>query len=146
MADYWGPVVSDETPPSTANQRHLINAFHCSGSYCDNLHLRNKQINDAEHKASGWSSWFSEEENNFYICNDETHGYLAGIACKDSYCDNLSLQCVIVSSKTKTECYWTKYFSEEEGQMKLKEGYYAVGIRCSGSYCDNKSIYACNAL
>jgi hypothetical protein len=70
---------------------------------------------------------------------------MTGLACRGRFCDALSLQCTTIPNKRKTRCYWTPYFSEEQGTLTLRNGYYAVGIQCSSRYCDNKRIYACTA-
>jgi hypothetical protein len=140
-ADFWSPSTSEEYPPLTSYEPNLINAFKCSGHYCDNLRIRNHNVN-VDYNSSYWTSYFSEEGTNYRTCAGSR--FMTGLACNGRYCDNLSLQCTS-TNKTKGYCYWTPYFSEEAPYLYLWPGYYAAGMRCSGSYCDNKSIYACHA-
>lgn len=143
FADFWSASTSEEYPPLTSYEPYLINAFKCTGGYCDNLRIRNHNVG-ADYNSSYWTSYFSEEGTNYRICSG-SHSFMTGLACKGGNCDNLTLQCTNIS-KTKGACYWTPYFSEEATYSYLAAGYYAAGMKCRGGWCDNKSILACQAL
>ncbi len=143
MADFWSRRVSEETPPFTTYRPHLINAFDCTGRFCDNISMHSRS-NGSNYANNYWTSWFSEEGSNSRSCTG-VNRFITGIACKGRFCDNLSLQCSTITNKRKGSCYWTPYFSEESGVMSLRNGYFAVGMQCRGRFCDNKRIYACQA-
>lgn len=141
---YWSGRTSEEYPPLTSSNKYLIDAMYCSGSYCDNVYIRNKRTYRT-YDHNYWTSFFSEEGTNYRTCSGSSN-FMTGISCKGKYCDNVSIQCTNLINSTKGACYWTPYFSEEAGYSYLNPGYYAAGLRCKGSYCDNKSIYACRLL
>lgn len=141
---YWSSRTSEEYPPITSSNRYLIDAMYCSGGYCDNIYFRNKRTyRNYDHNY--WTSFFSEEGTNYRTCG-ASNSFMTGVACKGSNCDNVSIQCTNLINSSRSSCYWTAYFSEEEGYKYLPSGYYAAGLRCRGAYCDNKSIYACRLL
>lgn len=64
----------------------------CSGKYCDNLVLHYLSTAKLSHTGQcSWSEWVSEEGSGERLCADGT--YVAGMKCKGSYCDNMSLYC-----------------------------------------------------
>jgi len=137
----WSSRTSEEYPPLTVSNLHLIDAFFCSERYCDNLYIRKAHIN-RQFGTNYWSGYFSEEGTNFRTCAG--NAFMTGVSCKGSYCDNISIQCTTLQNTTKNHCAWTPYFSEEAAYNYLPTGTYAAGMRCQGRYCDNKSIYACH--
>jgi hypothetical protein len=40
-------------------------------------------------------------------------------------------------------CYWTGWFSEEQGPRYCAMDRYVVGMECDGKYCDNVRLYCC---
>ncbi len=141
----WSNYTSEEYQPLTASNPQTITAFQCTGSYCDNIRLNYFYYTkpNIRYGASVWSRYFSEEGDNWLICNG-TDSFMTGLSCNGSYCDNVSIQCTRVLGVAKTNCIWTGYFSEENGgYLYLPPGYFAAGLQCSGSYCDNKRVYAC---
>jgi hypothetical protein len=138
----WSLLTSEELPPVTAFNGHLVSAVRCTGSYCDNVALGYEAVPGSNHSTNGWTPYFSEEGTNWQICDD---GFMTGISCRGSYCDDVSLQCTRVLGVTKGSCAWQPWFSEEAQYSYLPQGYYAAGLACRGSYCDDLSIYACQA-
>lgn len=138
----WSGLTSDGYPPLTASNGRLISAMRCKGSYCDNVYLGYEIVPGVNHATNYWTSYFSEEAPSSQVCSGPNN-FMTGISCKGSYCDNVSLQCTLVSGKTKTTCKWMPWFSEEAEYSYLEPGYYASGLACRGSNCDNMSILAC---
>jgi len=137
----WSPRTSEEYPPITVSNLHLINAFFCSGKYCDNLYIRKAHTN-RQFGTNYWTSYFSEEKSNFRTCAGNS--FMTGLSCKGRFCDDISIQCTTIPKAFKNHCAWTPYFSEEIGFRSLPSGKYAAGMRCKGGFCDNKSILACH--
>lgn len=141
----WSTYTSEEYPPLTASNGQLISAMFCGGAYCDNIYLGYENVG-VNYTWNSWTTYFSEEGTYWRTC-DGSNSFMTGISCQGDYCDNVSLQCTVVSGKTKTGyCYWTPYFSEEAGYSYLPDGYYAAGLACSGSNCDDLSILACQTF
>jgi hypothetical protein len=141
QADWVGPA-SDEYKPQVCPLGVLTTAVRCTGSFCDNIFLG---CFTGSFLVSGrtWENFISEESpNNFKYCYP---GFITGVACKGSYCDNISVECSSLTSfSSPGPCFWTGYFSEEQGgQLTFPTGYYAAGVQCSGRYCDNMRFYAC---
>ena len=141
----WSPPTSEEPPPLTAFSANLISGMQCTGSYCDNVALGYEAAFGINYGRNSWTPYYSEEGTNWAICDGST-GFMTGISCQGSYCDNVSLQCTGVIGKTKGSCAWQPWFSEEAQYSILPGGYYAAGLACRGGYCDDFSIYACQAL
>ena len=129
---------------------YAVAGIRCGGGHCDNKQLYCCPYltqSDNARKTSA-SREISEESgggrhNNF----STSSGFLGGLKCKGSNCDNLIGQ-LFTSSNLKNvgECYDTSYFSEE-GSAKgvCKEDWYVAGIACTGSYCDNLRLRCCKS-
>lgn len=149
LAQFWSPFTSEEYPPLTSPNRYLINRMQCTGSFCDNVRIQNV-LTSRTYNHSYWSSFFSEEGSgsglNQRTCTSSSE-FMTGIACNGGYCDNVSIQCTQLLSSSRSGCYWTASFSEEQVYSEpVPAGYYAAGLRCLGSNCDNKQIYMCRLL
>lgn len=143
LADWGSRGTSEEYPPLTASNQTLINRLFCSGSFCDTTWI-NTVRTYRNFGANYWTPYFSEEGTNYGICSGS--GFVTGVSCNGSYCDNVSIQCTTLDATNRGLCYWTSYFSEEAGYSSaLPAGYYVAGLQCRGSYCDEKRIYACLA-
>lgn len=141
----WTGYTSEEFAPLQCVSGRLIRGVECQGRYCDNIRADcvDAGVTIVE---SSWTSYFSEEGNGSAderICPGNE--FVTGISCDHSYCDNISLQCSLVSGRTKGACAWSGWFSEEHGPSTAPAGRYLAGVECDGSYCDNKRYYYCAA-
>lgn len=149
--------VSEETPPATCGNR-LVAGITCAGSYCDNV---TPICGSSRHELYDirWSAFVSEEGDGTVGCNvsnpfergDWPSGepaFIAGFACKGSYCDSVALECVALrdafpGSLGGDRCRWTDSVSEETPTLRFPSGFGAIRMRCRGDYCDNKSFFIC---
>lgn len=91
---------------------------------------------------STWTTHFSEENTSYRYC-PPLH-WMAGIACKGGWCDDVSIQCTYYPNVNPRDCYWTGWIAEENGgTLQFGPGFYARGAQCSGSRCDNMRFYVC---
>lgn len=138
----WGPITSDEYPPSSCGDGSVINGFRCFGDYCDNLQ---PSCSGAVFGASGseaWTSLFSEEGVNYRIC--PTGSWAMGLQCTGDYCDNVAIQCYTPPTVVaQADCHYVGAISEESPGIFFPSGYYARGATCTGDYCDNMNFYVC---
>src|SRR5512147_2504911 len=140
QADWLGPV-SEEFIPLVCPLGVLPTAVRCTRGFCDNIYLGCFAGPFAVSQRT-WQNFISEESpNNFRYCYP---AFITGVACKGSYCDNVTVECSNLSALgAPTNCFWTGFFSEEQGQLTFPTGYYPTGVQCSGGYCDNMSFYVC---
>ena len=140
----WTAYTSEEYPPLECPYGYAAQGVDCDGSYCDNVALYCTDTG----RQTGWTTWgpnFSEEGSG---SADEGHcvggdAWVTGVNCSGSYCDNLSLRCSqIIGSSTGT-CWWSAWYSEEQGSFFGNGGTYLKGMECDGSYCDNKRYRYC---
>lgn len=138
-----GPI-SEETGSKFCPNGYAIRGITCSGKYCDNKTLTccrylNGQDNDVR---GGWAPRISDEPpNNFYTNNG---GWIAGIACRGNYCDNISLNFFYTGKLRNTgQCFFNLEFSEEKGYDQCPDNHFVSGLRCNGPYCDNIALYCC---
>ncbi len=139
---YWTGWFSEENPAGLCSQSHVVNGYDCSGSYCDNQRLKCTNPGITSTNSSYWTSYFSEENQSWRYCS-WPYGWLAGIDCHGSYCDNIAMRCITTNKQAKS-CFWGGWFSEEDPPFNAPYGYQLRGIQCGGSYCDNKRYYYCN--
>lgn len=134
--------LSEETEPAICPNQYHMSGVICRGKYCDNKYLlcqRSKY--NTPHSNVSWSPWFSEEApNNHFVSHD---GVVIGIRCQGAYCDNMSLATMPIPASTVRACYWTPFFSEEQGFMECNPGYVVSGLQCNGGYCDNIALNCC---
>lgn len=91
----WSPFFSEEGsgrlyPPEQATR--FLSGLRCRGSYCDNLgmqYLTTARLRFRDQCYQG--PWFSEEGGAKQECRDGE--WVGGLACRGSYCDDLSLFC-----------------------------------------------------
>ena len=139
--------VSDGTGSKFCPSGYAIQGITCQGQYCDNKIIKccpYMNGNPDREIRGGWSPRFSEEPpNNFYTNN---RGWIAGIACFGSYCDNISLNYFYTKNLRNTgQCGFRRFFSEEQGSDECPPGQFVSGMRCNGAYCDNISLYCCQS-
>lgn len=88
-----------------------------------------------------WTDYFSEEDPPG-VCSGTR--LMRGFECEGSYCDDLRIDCSLISVGDQLDSSWSDYFSEEgsypEDAGICPPGSWVTGIDCSGSYCDNVSI------
>lgn len=141
----WTGYTSEEHPPLQCTTGRLIRGVECQGQYCDNIRADcvTAGVSIVE---SSWTSYFSEEGNG--SADERTcagNEFVTGIACDHDYCDNISLQCSLVTGRTKGACAWSGWFSEESGPSTAPAGRFLAGVECDGSFCDNKRYLYCAA-
>lgn len=148
VAASLGPI-SDETPPAICNPGWFVSELQCKGRYCDKLSIKCQQVPGAQITDASWTAWVSEEKGGRQSC-PSPNSYLAGLACRGSYCDKVSLYCVQINNAQSQSCAMTKTFSEENGgKLSLflgdKSGQRFLGnmLQCKGRYCDKKSFQSC---
>jgi len=74
--------------------------------------------------------------------------FVERIRCRDSYCDDMNLYCVLFSNgghyrfiEQEYTKYWSNEFSEEgEHHGSCGAGLAVVGMKCRGSNCDNITL------
>lgn len=148
----FGQTTSDELPPVSCGNR-LVTALRCSGRYCDNITLScggpAHQIYDVK-----WTAFISEEGGAEASCDlvapffgkaDKALGFVTGVKCRGSYCDDVSLQCVSLrdARANETRCQWTRWISEETGPIVFAPGTGATKMQCRGRYCDDMRFWVC---
>lgn len=88
--------------------------------------------------------------DNFHLCfgglGPDNKGIVTGIACYGRYCDAQRIQCKKPATGRLGNCWWSGWFSEEQGIVDFGPNQYVTGYECSGRYCDNKSFYVCAAM
>lgn len=72
-------------------------------------------------------------------------GFITGLACKGSYCDNVSIQCASFRDAfpSANGCRWTPWISEETGPVIFAPRTGATKIQCRGRYCDDMRFWVC---
>jgi hypothetical protein len=147
----FGQITSDELAPVSCGNR-LVAGITCTGRYCDNI----KAIcGGPAHQIyqMKWMPFVSEEGNAVTTCAlpaffgkaDPGTGFVTGFACKGSYCDNVSLQCVSLRDAYPdvNRCRWTGWISDETGTVLFPPDNGATKMECSGRYCDNMRFWLC---
>jgi len=151
----WIGPVSEEAGKNSATCGSAgvgATAAFCSGAYCDDMYLfcgslpRGFATTGVD---GGWTPYVSDENNSpAALCG--AGNIVDGIRATGSYADNVSIHCTSANFPTQgTNCAWTPWFSEEQGQQNFKATLYgrftavARGVKCSGSYCDNMSYFVC---
>lgn len=141
----WTGYTSEEFAPLECASNRLIRGMDCEGSFCDNVRADcvTASVTTGE---SSWTSYFSEEgsgDADQRICPGNE--FVTGFTCKDSYCDKVSLECSLVSGRTKGNCAWSSWYSDEDGPWTAPNGRFLVGVECDGSFCDNMRYRFCAA-
>jgi hypothetical protein len=90
----WSGWISEERPNNTATTRSgFVAGLQCKGAYCDNVRLQ--YLSTPDLRNTGHCSnqpYVSEEGSGTSICGG--YGtFVAGMSCKGSHCDNVSLEC-----------------------------------------------------
>jgi len=88
----WTPYFSEEgTNYRVCSGNSFMTGINCRGSYCDNISLRCTVVRGKIRGAAcNWTPWFSEEaEYSPYLGGPDY--YAAGLACRGSYCDDMSI-------------------------------------------------------
>lgn len=142
----WSYQVSEENGYYQCPPGYAIAGMKCSGRYCDNKFL---QCCSYYHQVDAqaifdWSPWFSEEKPGYATAQ----GFVAGIACHGSYCDDIRLLYMRSPLVRNTnQCYQLGPMSEEHfnNVRNCAPGYLVSGATCSGSYCDNIDLRCCRA-
>jgi hypothetical protein len=70
-------------------------------------------------------------------------GHITGMRCTSDFCDNMFLECGVLSSSSLSGCAWTGWVSEEGGGLN-NWNKSARAAQCSGAYCDSMRFLACN--
>ena len=141
--------ISEETPPGTCGNR-LLAGVTCTGDFCDNIYLRCGTSSRLLYNVT-WTGFVSEEGTgraSCYLRNRSgvyEYGFITGMACNGSYCDNVALECASAYSyrPDTSRCHYTNWVSEENSPLIFPAGYGAIRMLCSGSFCDNKSFLVC---
>jgi hypothetical protein len=95
MRNYHSEWISEESGGGRSNQystRDFINGLSCRGAYCDDVFPH--AVSSPRFRNAGacrWTRYFSDEPPAGAQCGGDT--FVAGIRCRGSYCDDLSLQC-----------------------------------------------------
>jgi hypothetical protein len=138
----WTAWTTDGAAPVETGGTSLARGLRCSGRYCDDVSLLG---GDAGYglTASWWTDWFSEEGQNWRVC--DSNGFVTGMQCSGSYCDNVSLRCSqLDNGGVRAGCYWTAGISEEGGgRFVAPAGMYVAGASCNGRYCDDMHLLMC---
>lgn len=137
----WGTWFSEEDPGSTCRSGSLVTGVECSGWYCDSMRLE-CHPGSVTNGQRTWSPWFSEEGNNWWICDGT--GFISGMTCSGGYCDNISVECTITNSTPGIHtCIWSPYYSDTTPQFLAPGGYAVKGVQCAGLNCASKRYYYC---
>ncbi len=161
-----GQSFSEETPIRDCPAGKVMIGLECSGSYCDNKRLvcgvpsassgtYSSQGADLYVDPFQWTqAWFSEGQFSYFL-----YGWVNGLECSGSYCENLLLRGQDVfsdSSEThkvspvNNACYVTGWISEEnhadsstQNYVVCRKDHAVAGVACSGSYCDKLALMCC---
>lgn len=126
----------------------VISGIRCRNDYCDDMQARFEipERSAGSQVAAFWSSrstTLSEENGGEYVCPSDH--FVSGLHCYGSNCDNIDIRCSQFSNRPRGFCYWENgWFSEEQGEITFRDGYYLAGMRCRSSYCDDKQFYLCH--
>jgi len=139
---HWTRWTTDGAAAIETGDTFLNRGLRCSGRYCDDIGLLSVE-SGYRLADSWWTDWFSEEGQNYRICDKE--GFVTGLGCSGSYCDNIALRCSQLSGAgSRRRCFWTGAISEENGgRFVAPERTYVAGVSCNGRYCDNLNLYLC---
>jgi hypothetical protein len=144
----WSPYTSEEFLPAECASNRLVDGVDCEGSYCDLVSLDCETVNNFAFGESTFAPTISEETSGGstgggdYICDSDE--WVTGIRCTGGYCDNVSIECTVVSNRGKRFCGWTTWISEETSSASTPAlGYWIDGVDCKGSYCDQMRFHYC---
>lgn len=85
-----------------------------------------------------WTGWTSDE---FAPVTCVSGRLIHGVECHEDYCDNVRVDCGLVSGVSFGSSSWTSYFSEENTNYRVcGANEWMTGIACTGDNCDNVSI------
>jgi tetratricopeptide (TPR) repeat protein len=134
--------VTDELPGQECPPGYAIKGITCKGSNCDDKYLKCCPTNYSfRYNEMFMTYWFSEEPPSAY---SNKGCVIVGIWCRGRYCDDMMLKGIPVNNQA-TNCYWTRFFSEEGWNFGECSGNsFVSGITCSGGYCDNLSLMCCS--
>lgn len=137
----WSAWISDEDDPVGCGAGRLVSGVDCDGGFCDNVRI-NCVSAGVSFEDSYYTTYFSEEGvNNARTCGPNE--WVTGIDCAGNNCDNVRLQCSTVLDASVGACFWSGFFSEEDGAFAAPPDYYVRGMKCSGSFCDKMSYFCC---
>jgi hypothetical protein len=141
---HWTRWTTDGEAAVETGDGFLVGGLRCGGRYCDDVGLLAVETGHA-HLTSWWTGYFSEEGQNYRVCEDG--GFVTGLHCTGRYCDDLNLRCTrIDNGGVRDGCYWTSHVSEEDGGRFVAPGpAYVAGVSCNGRYCDNLNLLMCQA-
>src|SRR5215207_6040668 len=84
----WTPWTTDGAAAIETADAFLVGGVRCSGRYCDDIGFLAVESGYTP-TSSWWTDSFSEEGQNFRICDSD--GFVTGIQYSSRYCDNVSL-------------------------------------------------------
>lgn len=137
-----------ENTPKTCPLGSLLEGFECRGDYCDEIRL---MCGDRKFETTNreWLEKFFSEEQGAAAGGYGGHigrcdGFITGVSCKGSYCDNIALECSSLKDVWyhPNHCYWSDWVSEET-RHGIKFTHPPTAMECRGSYCDDKRFYLC---
>ena len=139
--------ISEETPPATCDPGSFVTGVGCSGKYCDNIHISCKRFRDGAWGGTAyWMDWVSEEQGWRGVQCPVNH-FIAGLACRGRYCDDVSIYCVEGTNMAHLGCAFQNPISEETDPQHWGAGFgrgaVASGMLCQGRYCDNMRFLVC---
>jgi hypothetical protein len=109
---FWTAWTTDGAAPVETAGAVLARGLRCSGRYCDDVGLLGTDSGYRQ-TASWWTDWFSEEGQNYRVCDG--NGFVTGIRCSGDYCDSVALRCSqLDNGGVRTGCYWSASISEED--------------------------------
>jgi len=136
--------------------RRPISSIKCHGRNCGTKQLLYyKKVRDSsgdtlysedvlKSGTSRWTEWFSEEggkNRNRQFC--PTDSLVTKIQCKNSFCDNMKLECTKVGNHFRRHHHWySSQSSITRSQASCPNNDdVIVGVQCHGSYCSKIRVY-----
>ena len=89
---------SEKTGSVFCPEGYVLRGLDCSGSYCDNKSMYccpSKNRDDPDGRTS-WTGWFYEERPIHLAIS--AAGFVAGMKCEGSYCDNITLFMIAIQN------------------------------------------------
>jgi len=143
-------------PNPVGDVRRPISSIKCHGKYCGTKQLLYyKKVQDSlgdtldsedvlKSGPSRWTGWFSEEggkNKNRQFC--PTDSLVTKIQCRNSFCDDMRLECTKVSNHFRRHHYWySSQSSITSSQASCPNNDdVIVGVQCHGAVCSKIRVY-----
>lgn len=147
--EYWTAYFSEEgSGEMTCDSGFAVAGVSCRDDNCDDKQLLCRPYLSSQDEARD-AYWhpqvISEEQPNASFRTDilSEPGFVGGLGCSGSYCDNISFYVITTPHIVHTgQWEWKPFFSEESPGVSIcDQNQFVTGVGCRGSNCDNISLH-----